>query len=394
MLLRSHYLCPMQGVKGDDLQLHILGGGQLGKMLIESASDWNIRCFVLDPDPDCSCAHLAWQFTCGNFKDYQTVMDFCANATYITIEIEHVNTQALRDLKQQGKHVFPDPDMLDIIKDKGRQKNFYRQHQIPTSAFEIFDSADAIRQAVHDGRWQLPFVQKSCTAGYDGKGVQIIRQTADLDYLLPGDSLLEELVPFSKELAVIVARNEQGETLAYPAVEMDFHPTANLVEFLLSPAHIDTHLEQKARELAVQTIQAFQITGILAVEMFLTEQGDILVNEVAPRPHNSGHHTIEANYTSQYQQLLRAIFNLPLGSTALTSTAVMVNLLGEDGYSGHAIYEGLRECLALEGVYVHLYGKKITKPFRKMGHVTIVDKTAEVAREKANFVKNHLKIKA
>ena len=384
----------MQQVKGHDLTLHILGGGQLGKMLIEAASDWNIRCHVLDPDPDCSCSRLAWQFTCGSFKDYDAVMAFCAEAHYITIEIEHVNTDALRDLKAQGKKVFPDPDMLDIIKDKGKQKSFYAEHGIPTSPFTLYDDADAIRQAVASGTRTLPFVQKSCTAGYDGKGVQVVRTKDDLDKLLPGASLAEELIPFEKELAVIVARSTNGDTKAFPAVEMEFHPTANLVEFLLSPAHINSELEQKAQQLAVRTIEAMNLYGVLAVEMFLTADGDILVNEVAPRPHNSGHHTIEANITSQYQQLLRSIFGLPLGSTALSTTSMMVNLLGEDGYTGEAIYEGLPECLAMEGVYVHLYGKKITKPFRKMGHVTIVDSDAAKAREKANFVKDNLKIKA
>ena len=384
----------MQQVKGHDLTLHILGGGQLGKMLIEAASDWNIRCHVLDPDPDCSCSRLAWQFTCGSFKDYDAVMAFCAEAHYITIEIEHVNTDALRDLKAQGKKVFPDPDMLDIIKDKGKQKSFYVEHGIPTSPFTLYDDADAIRQAVASGTRTLPFVQKSCTAGYDGKGVQVVRTKDDLDKLLPGASLAEELIPFEKELAVIVARSTNGDTKAFPAVEMEFHPTANLVEFLLSPAHINSELEQKAQQLAVRTIEAMNLYGVLAVEMFLTADGDILVNEVAPRPHNSGHHTIEANITSQYQQLLRSIFGLPLGSTALSTTSMMVNLLGEDGYTGEAIYEGLPECLAIEGVYVHLYGKKITKPFRKMGHVTIVDSDAAKAREKANFVKDNLKIKA
>ena len=384
----------MQQVKGHDLTLHILGGGQLGKMLIEAASDWNIRCHVLDPDPDCSCSRLAWQFTCGSFKDYDAVMAFCAEAHYITIEIEHVNTDALRDLKAQGKKVFPDPDMLDIIKDKGKQKSFYVEHGIPTSPFTLYDDADAIRQAVASGTRTLPFVQKSCTAGYDGKGVQVVRTKDDLDKLLPGASLAEELIPFEKELAVIVARSTNGDTKAFPAVEMEFHPTANLVEFLLSPAHINSELEQKAQQLAVRTIEAMNLYGVLAVEMFLTADGDILVNEVAPRPHNSGHHTIEANITSQYQQLLRSIFGFPLGSTALTTTSMMVNLLGEDGYTGEAIYEGLPECLAIEGVYVHLYGKKITKPFRKMGHVTIVDSDAAKAREKANFVKDNLKIKA
>ena len=384
----------MQQVKGHDLTLHILGGGQLGKMLIEAASDWNIRCHVLDPDPDCSCSRLAWQFTCGSFKDYDAVMAFCAEAHYITIEIEHVNTDALRDLKAQGKMVFPDPDMLDIIKDKGKQKSFYAEHGIPTSPFTLYDDADAIKQAVVSSTRTLPFVQKSCTAGYDGKGVQVVRTQDDLDKLLPGASLAEELIPFEKELAVIVARSTNGDTKAFPAVEMEFHPTANLVEFLLSPAHINSELEQKAQQLAVRTIEAMNLYGILAIEMFLTADGDILVNEVAPRPHNSGHHTIEANITSQYQQLLRSIFGFPLGSTALTTTSMMVNLLGEDDYTGEAIYEGLPECLAIEGVYVHLYGKKITKPFRKMGHVTIVDSDAAKAREKANFVKDNLKIKA
>lgn len=394
-MTRSALVCnfaAMQNVHSEDLVLHILGGGQLGKMLIEAASDWNIRCHVLDPDPDCSCSRLAWQFTCGSFKDYDTVMAFCADAHYITIEIEHVNTDALRELKAMGKKVFPDPEMLETIKDKGKQKVFYNSHQIPTSPFTLYNEAEALRRAVESGERTIPFVQKTCAAGYDGKGVHVVRSRADLDNLLPGESLAEDLIPFRKELAVIVARGSDGHTKAFPAVEMEFHPTANLVEFLLSPAHIEPAEEEKARNLAIRIIEAMDLTGILAVEMFLTEEGEILVNEVAPRPHNSGHHTIEANVTSQYQQLLRSIFGLPLGSTSLTTTSMMVNLLGEDGFTGEAVYEGMKDCLAIEGVYVHLYGKKITKPFRKMGHVTIVDNDVSGAREKANFVKDNLKI--
>ena len=384
----------MNAVRGEDLNLHILGGGQLGKMLIEAASDWNIRCHVLDSDPNCSCSRLAWSFTNGHFNDFQTVIDFCKDATHITIEIEHVNTDALRQLKSEGKHVYPDPDMLDIIKDKGKQKQFYANHQIPTSPFRLFDSEEEIISNIENKKLTLPFVQKSRTAGYDGKGVKVIRNQNDVSNLITGQSLAEDLIPFQKELAVIVARGPDGDIKAFPAVEMEFHPTANLVEFLLSPAQISQSLEQKAQDLACKVIDAFGLTGILAVEMFLTNEGEILVNEVAPRPHNSGHHTIEANITSQYQQLLRCIFELPLGNTDLTTTARMVNLLGEDGYTGSAIYEGLAECLAEPGVYVHLYGKKITKPFRKMGHVTIVDKDPISTLKKANFVKQQLKIKA
>jgi 5-(carboxyamino)imidazole ribonucleotide synthase len=384
----------MQQVKGDDLTIHILGGGQLGKMLIEAASDWNVRCHVLDPDPDCSCARMAWQFTCGDFRDYQTVMDFCADAHFITIEIEHVNTKALEDLRNMGKRVMPDAGPLAIIKDKGKQKRFYHQHDIPTSPFRLFDTRDELLRAINNDEINLPFVQKSCTAGYDGRGVLIVREKSQLDQLLDGPSLAEELVPFEKELAVIVARDSHGSTVAFPAVEMEFHPTANLVEMLLSPAHISTETEQRARQLAADTIVAYGLEGLLAVEMFLTSDGELLVNEVAPRPHNSGHHTIEANITSQYQQLLRCMFGLPLGSTTGIIPAVMVNLLGEAGYTGNAVYEGMPECLAQEGVYIHLYGKKITKPFRKMGHVTITDSNAAKAHEKAQFVKSTLKIKA
>lgn len=374
------------------MKLAILGGGQLGKMLIEAASDWNIQTFVLDPDPDCSCAHLAFEFTCGNFKDYETVYRFCQKADKITIEIEHVNVEALLQLKKEGKQIYPDPEALKIIQDKGRQKLFYEDNELPTSNFQIVDHKNELTELIEEEKINFPFVQKSCKAGYDGKGVQIIRGRNDMSCLFDDASVIEDLVDIEKELSVIVARDGDGNTHCFPAVEMEFHPTANLVEFLSAPAAISADQIRQAESIAINTINAFDITGILAVELFLTKGGEILINEVAPRPHNSGHHTIEANYTSQYQQLLRCIFDLPLGSTELRSPAVMVNLLGEENHNGEAVYQGLNDCLSKEGVYVHLYGKKITKPFRKMGHVTIIGNDMKEAKEKAKFVKGTLKV--
>lgn len=384
----------MQKISSGDLSLGILGGGQLGKMLIEAASNWNIQCHVLDPDPECSCAHLAYQFTCGSFKDYETVYAFGKDLQRITIEIEHVNTEALIRLKKEGKQIYPDPEVLQIIQDKGKQKTFFENNDLPTSNFQIIDSKSELQQLVSGELINLPFVQKTCTSGYDGKGVQVIKSADDIYKLLEGESVIEDLVPIQKELSVIAARSSDGSVSCFPVVEMEFHPEANLVEFLSAPASITAAQTQTAITIASKTIEAFNMTGILAVELFLNTDGEILINEVAPRPHNSGHHTIEANYTSQYEQLLRCIFDLPAGSTALRSKAIMVNLLGEEGYTGTAVYEGLPDCLAIEGVYVHLYGKKVTKPFRKMGHVTIVGDDAGRIRENANFVKQTLKVKS
>lgn len=382
----------MKTISSSSLKLCILGGGQLGKMLIEAASNWNIQCYVLDPDPACSCAHLAYEFTCGDFKDYETVYNFCQKADKVTIEIEHVNADALLQLQKEGKQIFPDADALKIIQDKGRQKEFYEDNDLPTSNFQIIDNKEELIELVEEEKINFPFVQKSCKAGYDGKGVQLVKNENDFVSLLDGESVIEDLIEIEKEISVIAARDSAGNTACFPAVEMEFHPTANLVEFLSAPAAISSEQQKLAEHIAIKTITAFNITGILAVEMFLTKSDEILINEVAPRPHNSGHHTIEANYVSQYEQLLRCIFNIPLGSTKARSCAVMVNLLGEASYSGEAKYEGLNECLQLQGVYVHLYGKKITKPFRKMGHVTILAENIHDAKEKAKFVKEHLKV--
>ncbi|MBL0282260.1 MAG: 5-(carboxyamino)imidazole ribonucleotide synthase [Bacteroidetes bacterium] len=382
----------MKAIASGDLTLGILGGGQLGKMLIEAASNWNIQCHVLDPDAECSCAHMAHTFVQGSFKDYDTVYNFGKNLQKITIEIEHVNVEALIQLEKEGKTIYPKPAVLQIIQDKGKQKSFYATNDLPTAPFTLLSNLQEVLAGIQNGTITYPFVQKSCTAGYDGKGVAVIRNANDLPKLLEGACVIEQLIDFEKELAVIVARDVDGKTTCFPAVEMEFHPVANLVEFLLAPAIISEQAAAKAQKIAEDCITAFGLTGILAVEMFLTKSGEILINEVAPRPHNSGHHTIEANYVSQYEQLLRTIFEIPMGDTTPRDHGVMVNILGEDGYTGEALYEGLKECLAIPGVFVHLYGKKITKPFRKMGHVTIVGKDANAIKATAKLVKEQLKV--
>lgn len=307
----------------------------------------------------------------------------------LTIEIEHVNTEALLQLEKEGLTIHPKPSALNIIKDKGLQKQFYQQHQFSTSNFQLFDNEQNLRKAIDNQTVVFPFVQKSRTAGYDGKGVAIIRSEADLQTkLLSGACVVEELVDIQKELAVIVARNQNGEIVAFPTVEMDFNAEANLVEFLVCPAQVNSTIAQAAENLAKAVIKAFDICGLLAVELFLTKDNQLLINEVAPRPHNSGHHTIDSCYTSQFEQHLRAILNLPLGSTKIKSPAVMVNLLGEPGYSGAILYQGLKECLAMAGVNVHLYGKATTKPFRKMGHVTVLGETVAAAKESAKSAGN------
>lgn len=368
-------------------KIGILGGGQLGRMLIQSGIDFNIQFSVLDPDASAPCASIS-SFTHGKLTDYQTVVDFCKNCDLITIEIENVNVEALKELVRQGKKVFPQPEVIELIQDKRKQKEFYKRHQIPTAEFILTKN----KQEVIANRSFLPAVNKLGKEGYDGRGVQLLRSEADLEKAFDAPGLLEKLIDFEKEIAVIVARNESGEVISYPAVEMVFHPTANLVEYLFSPAEISSAIAKEADAIAKSVIEKMNMVGLLAVEMFVTKEGKVLVNEVAPRPHNSGHQTIEANITSQYEQHLRAILNLPLGNTATVLPSAMVNLLGEEGFSGDAQYQGLEEVLRLAGTHIHLYGKKITKPFRKMGHVTIVDADLESLRKKANFVKQTLKV--
>jgi 5-(carboxyamino)imidazole ribonucleotide synthase len=375
-------------------KIGILGGGQLGKMLALAAANWDFQVHCLDPVPDAPASRASAGHQVGDFKNYDDVLAFGRDKDVLSIEIEHVNTDALRELERLGKVVHPSPRALDCIKDKGLQKEFYREHGIPTARFEVFENEIALRNAVESGAWPLPLVQKTRTAGYDGKGVAILRTLEDLGTkLLVGPCLAEELAPIAVEIAVIAARNAHDEVAVFPAVEMDFHPEANLVEFLLCPARVSPLVAAEAEALAERVIRAFDICGLLAVEMFLTPDGQLLVNEVAPRPHNSGHHTIDSAHTSQFEQHLRAICGLPLGSTATkTPVAVMLNLLGEPGRQGPVRYEGVEACIALEGVHVHLYGKAQTSPFRKMGHVTITAQTIEKALEKADFVKKTLRV--
>jgi 5-(carboxyamino)imidazole ribonucleotide synthase len=356
-------------------------------MLIQAGIDYNIPFSVLDPDPAAPCSGMT-EFHCGRLTDYDTVVKFGASCDVLTIEIENVNTAALSKLATQGKRVFPQPGVIELIQDKRRQKIFYRDNGIPTAEFYLTDDASAVRQHQHF----LPFVNKLGREGYDGRGVQVMREEKDLEKAFDAPGLVEKLVDFEKEISVIVARNERGEVKTFPAVEMVFHPAQNLVEYLFSPAEVADEIANKAYAIARQIISSLNMIGLLAVEMFVTRGGEVLVNEIAPRPHNSGHQTIEANVTSQYEQHLRAILNLPLGDTATLAPSAMVNLLGEPGYSGEARYEGFDRVVSIPGVYVHLYGKKITKPFRKMGHVTIVEKDPQALRRTARFVKETLKV--
>ncbi|HYI76519.1 MAG TPA: 5-(carboxyamino)imidazole ribonucleotide synthase [Chryseolinea sp.] len=370
-------------------KIGILGGGQLGRMLIQSGIDFNIPFVILDPDPHAPCSSLA-EFSNGKLTDFDTVLKFGSACDIVTIEIENVNTAALKELVKQGKKVFPQPEIIELIQDKRTQKKFYRDNNIPTADFLLVESnADVVAQESY-----LPAVNKLGREGYDGRGVQILRTKEDLKKAFDAPGLLEKLVPFEKEIAVIVARNEGGEVKTFPAVEMVFHPVQNLVEYLFAPAELPQKVLERADTIAQNIVQKLKLVGILAVEMFVTPDGNVLVNEIAPRPHNSGHQTIEANGTSQYEQHLRAILNLPLGDTRLIQPSAMVNLLGEPGFEGLAKYEGINEILQLPGVHVHLYGKRLTKPFRKMGHVTIVDQDVEQLKKKANFVKQTLKVTA
>lgn len=371
-----------------NLTVGILGGGQLGRMWIQNALNYNVSCKVIDPDANAPCKNICDDFVVGDITDFDTVYNFGQSVDLITIEIEKVNVEALEKLESEGKLVYPQPSVIKMIRDKGVQKQWMKDHNIPTSDFLLLDD----KKALENLAWGLPYVQKLRKDGYDGKGVQIMRSREDFEHAFEAPSLVERLVEFEKEIAVIVARNANGETKTFPLVEMDFHPTANLVEFLVSPADVSEYISMKAENIAVKIADELQLIGLLAVEMFLTKDGRILVNEMAPRPHNSGHQSIEGNISSQYEQHLRAIFNQPLGSTDAKYHSVMINVLGEEGHSGEAQYQGLEDILDLPGVYVHLYGKKITKPFRKMGHVTVVDENRTEAIKKARLVKRKLKV--
>lgn len=384
----------MRQTVSSSFRLGILGGGQLGKMMCQVTNSWDVKTHILDPDPEASAANVCTKFVNGSFRDYQTVMDFAKDVDLLTIEIEGVNIEAVEELAAAGLPVYPEPAVLRIIRDKGLQKSFYRDNQLPTATFSLFTNAKEIRQALEDKQLKLPFVQKLRLEGYDGHGVLIVKEDADLEKLFDAPSLVEDFIEDALEIAVIVSRNQQGEMAVYDAVEMVFNPHANLVEFLLAPARIPDDLAEKAKQIAIETAQKLKITGLLAVELFITKEGELLINEVAPRPHNSGHHTIENAITSQYEQHLRAIFGYHPGATDCLMPAVMANILGDEGYNGPVIYRGLNEVLSIPGVSIHIYGKKLTRPYRKMGHVTILDKEPEKALIKAKQVLNTLKAQA
>lgn len=369
-------------------RIGILGGGQLGLMLLQAAVDWNLDIHVLDPDAEAPCRKIAPHFTKGSLQDFDTVYNFGKDLDVITIEIEKVNVEALEALEKEGKKVYPQPSVIRQIQDKRIQKQFYADKQLPTAEFILTDD----RQDVSNYTSFLPAFHKLGKDGYDGRGVQRLASADDLDKAFDKPGLLEKAVPFEKELAVIVARNANGELETFPTVEMVFHPEHNLVEYLFAPAEISEEVNAKAQAIARKTAEAFGIVGLLAVELFLTPEGEVLINEVAPRPHNSGHHTIRANATSQYEQHWRAILNLPLGSTHAYGPSAMVNLLGEDGYEGPAVYEGMEKLLATPQVFPFLYWKAITKPFRKMGHITIMDADIASLKAKADFVRNNIKV--
>jgi 5-(carboxyamino)imidazole ribonucleotide synthase len=369
-------------------KIGILGGGQLGKMLIQKALDLDLDISVLDNDPDCPCKSIATNFVKGDISNFQAVYDFGENLDVLTIEIENVNIEALKKLESEGKKVFPQPHIVENIKNKCTQKQFFKDHNIPTSEFILVSGLKEIAE----NKEFLPAVNKIGVGGYDGRGVQTIRNEADIVKGFEAAGILEKFVDFEKELAVIIARNSDGEIKTFPVVEMVFHPVANLVEYLFSPAAISVDIAEKANKIAIQTIEAYGLVGLLAVEMFLTKSGEILVNEVAPRPHNSGHHTQKANLVSQYDQHWRAILNLPLGDTKDISMAAMVNILGEENHEGIAQVEGLEKILGQENVFPFFYGKKKTKPFRKMGHVSILANDFEKLKEKINFVQENLRV--
>lgn len=375
-----------------DFKLGILGGGQLGKMMLYETRKYDIQTLVLDPSPEAPSRISCDYFEQGDLMDYETVLQFGRKADVLTFEIESINIEALRQLESEGVKTYPSAATLEKIQNKAVQKEFYEKHNLPTAAFKRFPNLKLLKSDVNEQKVSLPFVWKSATGGYDGKGVSVIRTEADLANLPDAECIAENLVPFKNELAVIVARNPSGEVRTYPVVEMEFHPTANQVEYVICPARIDNNVAEKARKLAENVSEAFEHVGLLAVEMFQTEDDKILINEVAPRPHNSGHYSIEASYTNQFEQQIRAILDLPLGKTDSKLGGIMVNLVGDENHEGEVLYKNIERIMGMEGVTPHIYGKKITRPFRKMGHVTIVNKDLGEARKIAEKVKNSIQV--
>lgn len=375
-----------------NFKLGILGGGQLGKMLLYNTRKFDISTCVLDPNSESPSKLACDEFVQGDLMDYQTVYNFGKKVDTLTLEIENVNIEALKTLEKEGVRVYPSSKTLDKIQNKATQKLFYIDNNLPTAPFQRFAFTEEIYSSIDNNSITFPFVWKSAQFGYDGNGVKVIRSQDDLAGLPNVECIAEDLVAFKNELAVIVSRSIQGEIKAYPVVEMEFHPEANQVEYVLCPARISDEITHKAKQVALRASAAFDHVGLLAVELFLTKNDEILINEVAPRPHNSGHQTIEASYTSQFEQHIRAILGLPLGSTKNKLNSVMVNLVGEEAHHGDVIYKNIEELMEMDGVTPHIYGKKQTRPFRKMGHVTVIHSNIENARAIAEKVKNSIKV--
>jgi 5-(carboxyamino)imidazole ribonucleotide synthase len=375
-----------------DFKLGILGGGQLGKMMLYDTRKFDIQTYVLDSNPEAPSKIACNYFETGDLMDYDRVMEFGKQVDVLTFEIESVNAKALEDLEASGVKVYPSAATLNKIQNKSVQKEFYKANQIPTADFMIYSSINALKKDVSEGKLKFPFVWKSSTGGYDGKGVSVIKSKKNLEALPDGECLAEELVIFKTEIAVIVARNVSGNIKTYPVVEMEFHPEANQVEYVLCPARIEPSIAEKARNLAQMVSNSFEHVGLLAIEMFLTQDDDIIVNEVAPRPHNSGHFSIEGSYTNQFEQHLRAILDLPLGETSSKTNSVMVNLVGDVNHTGDVVYQGIETIMDMPGVTPHIYGKKQTRPFRKMGHVNIIHTDIKEARKIAEHVKSTIKV--
>ena len=375
-----------------DFKLGILGGGQLGKMLLTETRKFDIQTFVLEPNDEAPARLSCNEFFKGSLMDFDTVYQFGKKVDVLTIEIENVNLEALDQLEKEGLAIYPSPKTLRLIQNKGKQKDYYVENDIPTSPHQRLVDLTDLRGALATDKLHFPFVWKCAQFGYDGNGVKICRSASDLMQLPDVECIAEEMVPFKNELAVIVARSVSGEVKTYPVVEMEFHPEANQVEYVICPARINEKVAQKATEIALKVSAAFNHVGLLAVELFQTEDDEILVNEVAPRPHNSGHYSIEASYTSQFENHLRAILNLPLGNTESKVAGIMVNLVGDERFSGPVIYENIEQIMGIDGVTPHIYGKRETRPFRKMGHVTIVNQNMEEARKIAETVKNSIRV--
>ncbi|CAZ96626.1 5-(carboxyamino)imidazole ribonucleotide synthase [Zobellia galactanivorans] len=373
-------------------KLGILGGGQLGKMLLYETRKFDIYTVVMDASNEAPSKIACNEFVLGDLMDFNAVYDFGKRVDVLTIEIENVNIDALEKLEDEGLKVFPPTKALKIIQNKAKQKLFYVDHDIPTADFQRFAYKSEIKDSIANGALDFPFIWKAAQFGYDGQGVAVIRKTEDLDRLPAGECIAEKMIDFKNELAVIVTRSASGEVKTYPVVEMEFHPEANQVEYVICPARIDAAVAAKAQEIALKVSEKIQHVGILAVELFQTKDDQILVNEVAPRPHNSGHYSIEASYTNQFEQHIRAILDLPLGDTKSKVAGIMVNLVGAEGHTGAVVYENMAEILGMEGVTPHIYGKKETRPFRKMGHVTIVNESISEARKIAQQVKETIKV--